>query len=258
MTRVVSKHQAISPAALAVGIALGTVAQARAQVPAPDFVIDIPTLTPATPGFGYQVQGPPNMPFVTYFTWDQNPLATPPVEIIVPPPIFQPVLPTGFIGHGTILLAPGNPWGVPAGGPVPVNVQGTFVGTCRTYDAGSPKRALFDTEMLQLDLVGSALPNPILIRESPTRVSVGETRVEDLGGGRWMVSSFFDTFFELSFDAGQTWTPASTTPTRIEMFPAPGGLALLGPGCAMLGRRVRPGRWPRFRAVPFRPCLHSR
>jgi len=71
------------------------------------------------------------------------------------------------------------------------------------YTCSSGQCAL---EMLSLD---ASLPGGVMLRESPTKGSLGQTKrsASPLGGFR--ISSFFDIFTELSTDDGQTWTPAS-------------------------------------------------
>ena len=86
----------------------------------------------------------------------------------------------------------------------------------------------FDTEMLQLDISGGTLPAGVLIRESPTLQSIGQTTIEDLGGGVFKIDSFFDVFTELSLDNGNNFVPADR-PGRVDlMMPEPASLALLG------------------------------
>jgi hypothetical protein len=80
----------------------------------------------------------------------------------------------------------------------------------------------FDTELLKLDVRGGGgLPTMIMIRESPTRRSVGKTIMGTSPSlsQPYMVGSFFDVFTELSVDGGQTWSP-STDPTHVELLPA--------------------------------------
>ena len=78
----------------------------------------------------------------------------------------------------------------------------------------------FDTEILQMRAVGSmpGLPTAPLIRESPTRRSLGMTSIAGTSatGGSFMVSSFFDVFTEISLDSGQTWSPVAE-PTHLEL-----------------------------------------
>jgi hypothetical protein len=76
----------------------------------------------------------------------------------------------------------------------------------------------FDTEMLQLSLIGQG---GMMIRESPTRASTGRTTQTLLGDGQYRVNSFFDIFTELSLDGGMTWSPAVTGPATVAMIPAP-------------------------------------
>ncbi|MGA2624788.1 MAG: SdrD B-like domain-containing protein [Bacteroidota bacterium] len=74
-----------------------------------------------------------------------------------------------------------------------------------TFDDGTTQ--YFDAEMLQLDISGGTLPGGVMVRESPSKASLGRTSVRASGGGGYMVSSFFDVFTELSLDGGSTWTP---------------------------------------------------
>ncbi len=63
------------------------------------------------------------------------------------------------------------------------------------------------TEVVQLDLSGGTLPPDVMLRESPTRASIGRTSIRSVPGG-YRISSFFDIFTELSLDGGRTWTPS--------------------------------------------------
>ena len=70
-----------------------------------------------------------------------------------------------------------------------------------------------------------------MIRESPTVPSIGQTTIQDLGGGNYHIDSFFDIFTELSLDGGQTWIPAADpTPMILDCVPEPTSFALLGLG----------------------------
>jgi hypothetical protein len=74
-------------------------------------------------------------------------------------------------------------------------------------DTGSTR--FFDTEMLSLNLSGGTLPGGIMVRESPTKASLGRTSVRTIASdGTYRISSFFDIFTELSLDGGQTWSPS--------------------------------------------------
>ena len=68
----------------------------------------------------------------------------------------------------------------------------------------------YGTEMLALDISGGTLPAGVMIRESPTKASTGETRIEAIPGG-FMIDSFFDIWTEVSTDSGGNWHPAVKT-----------------------------------------------
>jgi hypothetical protein len=88
--------------------------------------------------------------------------------------------------------------------------------------------AVYRTEMTQLNISGGSLPAGIMIRESPTKQSLGRTTVKAIGGG-YRISSFFDVFLEVSADNGTTWNPADSgavvglmPPTQYDITLAPG------------------------------------
>jgi hypothetical protein len=97
----------------------------------------------------------------------------------------------------------------------------------------------FNTEMVALDLSGATVFGPLMIRESPTLASLGQTTITSIGGGMYHVDSFFDVFTELSVDGGQTWIPQSGNPTHLQLVPEPGtlGLSLVFGTLAALWRR---------------------
>jgi hypothetical protein len=68
---------------------------------------------------------------------------------------------------------------------------------------GVAQAAIFDTEMLAMELQAPG----VLIRESPTKQSLGKTMIRE---SPTRIDSFFDVFTELSTDGGQTWTPSPT------------------------------------------------
>ena len=48
-----------------------------------------------------------------------------------------------------------------------------------------------------------------MIRESPTRASLGRTSIETMPDGTYRIGSFFDIFTELTTDGGASWKPAN-------------------------------------------------
>lgn len=127
---------------------------------------------------------------------------------------------------------------VPASGsgPTLANLVGKWGNTTGT----------FDTEMLQLDMNGTSPYGPFLIRESPTKQSLGQTTITNLGGGGYQIDSFFDVFTELSIDGGATWMPQSVgggpNPVHFDLggaVPEPTALGLLGLSLLGAMRRSR-------------------
>jgi hypothetical protein len=68
---------------------------------------------------------------------------------------------------------------------------------------------IYDTNMTQLDIKGGNLPPGAQIRASPTKPSLGETRITTLRNGSFKIESFFDINTELSMNNGRTWLPAN-------------------------------------------------
>lgn len=102
----------------------------------------------------------------------------------------------------------------------------------------------FDVEFVDMWLTGNVdVPGfgivPIILRESPTAQSLGETTITDLGGGLYHIDSFFDVFAEASPDGGTSWIAAEDS-VHIVLVPEPAtlGLLLLG-GLALLRRKGR-------------------
>jgi hypothetical protein len=80
---------------------------------------------------------------------------------------------------------------------------------------------------LEDDVIGLtyARISGVMLRESPTLLSTGETTIEPLPGGLFLIDSFFDIFLELSLDGGQSWIPASG-PIHLTSTPEPSTLVL--------------------------------
>ena len=107
----------------------------------------------------------------------------------------------------------------------------------------------FQTEIISMSLTGNVGGNSVIIQESPTLRSLGETTIEDIGGGQFQIDSFFDIYTELSLNGGPfdqqseihdvaclqcPQTPAlhiaSFTRVELEAVPEPATILLLGTG----------------------------
>jgi hypothetical protein len=111
--------------------------------------------------------------------------------------------PGGSTDH-TMMSMVGANMSINGGPPMPVTANALMRVRVDESGQAGPTR-FFDTELLQLDLVGG----PFMIRESPSRPSTGKTAITDLGGGLYHIDSFFDVFTELSLDGGQSWLPST-------------------------------------------------
>jgi hypothetical protein len=118
--------------------------------------------------------------------------------------------------------------------------HGTAGGQGHAHITNAVGSSFFDTEMLSLNLSGTSPFGPFMIRESPTLASLGRASVQP-SGNTFMIDSFFDVFFELSIDGGQTWGPSSSGSMRLNgVVPEPASMAVLGLGAlAMIRRRRR-------------------
>ncbi len=79
------------------------------------------------------------------------------------------------------------------------------------YSSGSSDERTFDTEMLALDLAGGSLPAGVMLRESPTLSSTGQTTIKRVANSSYRIGSFFDIFTEISLDGGATWTRSAAS-----------------------------------------------
>src|SRR5947209_1066385 len=82
----------------------------------------------------------------------------------------------------------------------------------------SPSTRFFDTEMLSLSLSGGSLPAGVMVRESPSKASLGRTSVrQNPPTGQFYIGSFFDVFTEISLDGGATWSPQTNHPGTVAL-----------------------------------------
>ncbi len=87
------------------------------------------------------------------------------------------------------------------------------------------RQATFDTEIVSMSLTGDVGGLSVEIRESENELSAGDTIITRVGinqdgGDRFHIDSFFDVFTELSVDGG---TPLVTESTRMTLDRDPSG-----------------------------------
>ena len=70
---------------------------------------------------------------------------------------------------------------------------------------------VFDTEILSMDIHGGGLPQGVMVRESPSKASLGRTTIT-VESGQFRIGSFFDVFTEVTTDAGRSWSRLTTLP----------------------------------------------
>jgi len=80
----------------------------------------------------------------------------------------------------------------------------------------------FDAEILSIQVVPGAQNLPVMLRESPTRQSLGKTFVRNGPSlsRPFLVSSYFGVFIEVSLDGGQSWSGV-LDPVSVELNPQP-------------------------------------
>jgi hypothetical protein len=108
---------------------------------------------------------------------------------------------------------------------LPAQASGPLVVKMANTSAAGDPMSMYDTEIIQMNLTGVGGFGPIMIRESPTLLSLGQHTISPDPRG-FRVSSFFDVFTELSTDGGNTWIPANRS-IRMSASappPAPGSL----------------------------------
>jgi hypothetical protein len=110
---------------------------------------------------------------------------------------------------------------------------------------------LFSTELLELTIGGMLIGESFTLREDPDRGSTGETRVEDIGGGRFRIDSFFDVFMELSL-ADSPFVDCDPCGRVTLVVPEPANVLLLGPA---FGSWVW---WRRRRSASVAPARQRR
>ena len=115
----------------------------------------------------------------------------------------------------------------------PVQLSGTFeqqvLGRTFATETGS-----WATTIIALTLSGPVLGHTLTLTQDPAQQSNGNTSIAPVGGGRFIVDSFFDVFFELTLDSVP---PLQTKggPIHVNAVPLPGALPLFATGLGMLG-----------------------
>lgn len=77
-----------------------------------------------------------------------------------------------------------------------------------TLTSTSGGTTTYATELVTFELPGTAMPDGIMVRESPDRASSGVTTVTALSGDQSRVETTYDVWLEVSVDSGRTWNLA--------------------------------------------------
>ena len=105
------------------------------------------------------------------------------------------------------------------GGP-PVLHGGPMTMTVHVFGEPGVNPRELAIELLALDLSNTSLSGATRLRESPTLASSGHATITEGPPGQFHIDSFFDVFFELSVDGGQTWLPTLSS-KHIDASPSP-------------------------------------
>jgi hypothetical protein len=80
-------------------------------------------------------------------------------------------------------------------------------------------RQFLDCQLLQLTVAGGTLPAGLIVRQSPTRPSLGRTGIAPDAAGGYRIEGFYDVAQELTLNNGQTWNPAVEGSWRVALNP---------------------------------------
>jgi hypothetical protein len=126
---------------------------------------------------------------------------------------------------------------VGAGAPVTVQL------TSDTATASSLS-SLYDTQMQSLSATLMVNGTPVMIRTSQTQPSLGATEVDTQPDGTYHINSFFDIFTEISLDGGNTWSPQTNPPVRMELTQIAPEVTNTSPNLPPVGGQyVSPRQW---------------
>ncbi len=136
---------------------------------------------------------------------------------------------------------------VPGAGPAYITLNGpSTVQRGDPQDSDGDGRMEIETELLAMNLSGQSPIGPMRLRESPTRQSLGRI-VQQAPGVDFPAASFFDVFFDISWDDGQSWLPVDqpvrmsaeiqAIPPILAYYQSPPTLAvpIPGPGGQVIG-----------------------
>jgi len=112
--------------------------------------------------------------------------------------------------------------------PYPFEVVGPLHAVA--YGKAGQTTGTFNVEITSMDLTDEIPtllgPMPVVVRESPTETTSGQTTITDIGGGYWHIDSFFDVYTELSLD-GSPFVPSTGGSFRINLGEIPGESELI-------------------------------
>jgi hypothetical protein len=92
----------------------------------------------------------------------------------------------------------------------------------------------YNYEILSMNLSGTSPFGPVMVRDSPSKASLGGTSILLIGGELFHIDNFFDVLTERSVDGGQTWIPSMNS-SHVHLVPEPSSVVLVGQGLVAFG-----------------------
>ncbi len=104
----------------------------------------------------------------------------------------------------------------------PITLMGSV--TVDVFDYSTGQLGTFNTQMTSMDMTGTLAGQSVQITLDPNNVSTGQSSITDIGGGNYVISSYFDVFTELSVGGGTAKPSSGSDPVTLQQVPEPAAL----------------------------------